>query len=436
MLDILISNVSVVTMDALNTVLTHGYVGIRDGKIAYVSCNKPDEDAKQIIDGANRALMPGLVNLHTHINMTCLRGYSDDLPLFDWLSDLTPPQNRMNERAMYLASMLGLAEMIAGGTTSISSMDMFLPTVMQAAFDAGIKGCHCNSAFCPNDTKEFSLEQDYAYTEIQRAMELHNADDGRIRLDAGIHAEYTTAPALWRSTTAFAAKYNLGLQVHLSETVREHEDCIARYHKTPACCLLDEGVFSLNNVVAAHCVHVSNEDLDLLKSHNVAVAHNPSSNLKLGSGIAPVHRMLEQGLLVGIGTDSAASNNALDMLHETRMAALLQKGVAMDPTLVPAMEALRMATVNGAQAQGRGNECGCIVPGYDADLILIRTDSPRLSPVNNIVSTLVYSATSADVCLTMVRGKILYQDGAWTTIDVPALRDEIDRVVMPLIART
>ncbi|MEG2571083.1 MAG: amidohydrolase family protein, partial [Clostridia bacterium] len=258
----------------------------------------------------------------------------------------------------------------------------------------------------------------------------HNADNGRIKIDAAIHAEYTSSRSLWQPLGEYAYINNMVLQVHLSETKREHEACIEKYGKTPTQLFNDEGVFRAKTI-AAHCVWLTDDDIDILNENGVSVAHNPVSNLKLASGVARIPLMLRRGVNVTLGTDGVASNNNFDMFEELKLSAILHKGIEHDPKTVPAAQALALATVNGARAQGRAGECGELRVGLDADIVMIDMARVNLVPCHNVVSNLVYSARGADVCMTMVRGNILYENGAFTTIDIERVKDEIERYAIP-----
>ena len=429
MLDLLIKNCVAVTMDEQASVIPGACIGVREGKIAFVTADPVDEPVRRVIDAGGKIAMPGLVNTHSHAAMVLMRGYADDYTLQTWLYDYVfPVEAELTEEDIYWGMQLAMAEMLASGTVSITDMYMYLPAMARSVGDAGLYGNLSNAAICFDpasyryDTNEVTLQN----REVLRAY--HGFDGGRIRLDAAIHAEYTSFPQLWRDYAAFAVENGLNMHVHLSETRKEHEECVAKYGKTPAAVLAENGVFDAR-ATAAHCVWVTEEDMDILRDKNVTVAHNPVSNLKLGSGIAPVGTMLEKGVRVSLGTDGVCSNNNHDLFEEIKLAALLQKGVSGDPRQIPAHRALDMATRAGAYAQGREDSLGCLKPGYDASLILVDTDRPGLMPVHHPESTLAYSARGGDVCLTMVRGRVLYENGVFTTIDIERVRAALSAVM-------
>lgn len=425
MFDILFCGLPVITMQEETPLIERAYVGVRGKKIVYVSAERPDESAERIINGRHKLMMPGFVNTHAHTAMCLMRGYADDFPLQTWLYDkVFPVEDRLDERAVLAGVALGYAESIAAGVTSISDMYFFMPASMELALKTGIRTNFCN-ALLSFDADGYRFEADNAVQETLEALSsLHGAGDGRILADMGVHAEYTSFPALWEAAAGFAKERGLNMQVHLSETRREHEECIGRWGKTPAEVLAEHGVFD-QRATAAHCVWLSESDMELLAQKGVSAAHNPVSNLKLGSGIAKTATMLEKGVNVTLGSDGCCSNNTLDFFEEMKFAALLQKGITLDPTKGAALSVLKMATVNGAKAQGREKTIGRIQEGYEADLILLDIDKPHLSPCYDPIGAAVYCAHASDVCLTMVQGNILYENGEFKTLDLEKILAEV-----------
>ena len=431
-MDILFSQVTAVTMFDRLPVIYDCYLGVTDGKISYMSQEPPAEAADRVIDGRGKILMPGLINCHTHLPMTPLRGYGDDHDLQDWLNNYVfPKEDLWDSRAIRAASLLGLAEMIRFGTTSITDMYYFSDDICQCVAEAGIKG---NIARCVT-----VFEDDYCFDTHKPSQELvalhdkwHGYDGGRIQVEASIHAEYTSFDKVWHGLAEYAINTGIGMQVHVSETSSEHESCLEKYGLTPAQ-LLD--VYHVWNprAVAAHCVWLTDEDMELFARRGVTCVHCPNSNLKLASGIAPIRKMMDKGMNVALGTDGVSSSNNTDLFEAIKLAALLSNGSTHDPVSMTAWDALKLATVNGAKAQGREAECGCLAPGMDADLILLDFAQPHLIPCHNPVSNLVYAASGHDVCMTMVRGKILYEDGKYTTIDLGSVLEEFRDYVLPLM---
>ena len=429
-MDTLFSNVTVVTMDEDLRVLFSAFVGVTDGKISYLSRKAPEEKPQQIINGEGMVLMPGLINCHTHLAMSPMRGYADDVELQTWLSDyIFPAEDRLDARCVKAATLLSLAESLRFGTTSVSDMYFYCDEVCQAVAESGMKANVSRGASLFGE--EFSFDTHPACRELVELKEKwHNFDNGRIRIDGCIHAEYTSDYRLWEAMSEYCINEGLRMHIHLSETKREHDECKERYGLTPAQVLDCHHVFDVPTV-AAHCVHVTQEDMQLLAKRHVSAAHCPVSNLKLASGCADVLGMVRAGMNVCLGTDSSASNNNLDMFEEIRAATYMAKGVSLNPKALPAQAALMMATVCGARAQGREAECGMIKLGLDADLVLLDFTQPHLMPCHNVMSHLAYSAKGSDVVMTMVRGRILYAAGEYKTIDLNAVVRELAEYVMP-----
>ena len=431
-MDILFSNITAVTMIDKLPVIYGAYVGIENGKISYISRKAPETQADRVIDGRGMVLMPGLINCHAHLPMTPLRGYGDDNNLQDWLNNyIFPKEELWDSRAIRAATLLGLAECLRFGTTSVSDMYYFSDDICQCVAESGMK------ANISRSITEFS--GDYCFDTHTGSQELaalvekwQDYDNGRIKTETSIHAEYTSHDKVWHALAEFAIDKNTGMHVHVSETRSEHDSCLEKYGLTPAQLLDVYHVWDTRST-AAHCVYLSDEDMELFARRGVTAVHCPNSNLKLASGIAPIRRMLDKGMNVALGTDGMSSSNNADLFEAIKLAALLSNGTTQDPTSLSAQTALKMATVNGAKAQGREEECGCIAPGMDADLIMLNFAQPHLIPCHNPISNLCYAASGHDVCLTMVRGKILYENGTYTTIDLDAVLREFRDYVLPLM---
>lgn len=429
-MDTLFSNVTVVTMDEELRVLFSAFVGVTDGKISYLSKEAPAEQPKQIINGEGMVLMPGLINCHTHLPMSPLRGYADDVDLATWLNDyIFPREDRLDGRCVKAATLLSIAECLRFGTTSVSDMYYFCDDVAQAVAESGIKANISRAITYFGD--DFDFEKDSRCQELVALKEKwHGYDNSRIRIEAAIHGEYTSNHQVWEQVSDYAKAEGLRMHVHISETKAEHEGAKERHGLTPAQVLDCHRVFDVP-AIAAHCVWVEDEDMQLLAKRGVTAVHNPCSNLKLASGCARVQDMVKAGMNVALGTDSNASNNTLDMFEEIRAATYMAKGASLNPEALPAQAALLMATVCGARAQGRQEECGMIKVGLDADLILLDFTQPHLMPCHNVMSHLAYCVNGHDVVMTMVRGKILYSAGKYHTIDLNAVVKEFADYVMP-----
>lgn len=376
--------------------------------------------ADRVIDCKNRMLIPGLYNLHCHVAMGLFRGYGEDMPLDRWLNErIFPAEDRLTERAVYVGSQWGIAEMLRGGVVSFSDMYYFCDQTVRAAIESGIKVNTCRSVVsfdpCADFAKDSRLLEGKALFDS-----CHGLENGRIRVDLSLHAEYTNVEGMCREMAQLAKELKTGMQIHLSETKAEHEACIARHGMTPAAFFAHTGVLDVPTT-AAHCVWVDEQDAKILAEKKVTVAHNPASNLKLGSGVMPLGILRNAGVNVALGTDSSASNNTLDVMKEMYLAAILHKGVNHTPQAFCAREFFDMATVCGARAQGR-YDCGEIAPGKKADIVLIDLEALNMYPMFDPVYALVYAGNARDVKLTMVDGKILYENGEYTTIDIEKLK--------------
>ena len=394
----------------------HGaYLGVDEAKIDYIGEGKPEKAYDLEKDMSGKLLAPGLINCHSHIAMTLMRGIGSGLPLQDWLfKAIFPIEDKLVREDIAAASRFALIEMIAGGTTSFSDMYFFPAETVAAVAEAGMKAniSRCVQCFDENQT----VEQN---TQIPQSVELfekyHNAENGRIRIDFSIHAEYTCKPHIVRAYSELCKAHGGRMHIHLSETQREVDECIARYGKSPVAWFEELGTLD-SPTAAAHCVAVSDEDIAILKRHGVNVIHNPTSNLKLGSGFAPVRKLMDAGINLALGTDGAASNNNLDMFEEMHLADIMPCGYRHDPTEVSSAEVLDMATVNGARLQGR-SDTGVLAVGKKADIIALDLDKPHLYPNFDTPALLTCAAHSSDVVLTMVDGKILYENGEYKTLD-------------------
>ena len=395
-----------------------GYLGIDGDTIEYVGAEKPAASYDREKDMAGKLLIPGLINCHCHAAMTLLRGIGSDLPLDRWLYEaMFPVEDRMKTDDFIAGAELAILELLASGVTSFSDMYMEPETLIALNDQVGMKVnlTRVVQAFDPAEPPEKN-------SRIRESLALfdryHGCQDGRIRVDFGVHAEYTTNDAHTRYYADQIRPYRekgACVQLHLSETQKEHVECIQRHGMSPAAWFEAMGIFDLP-AAAAHCVWCTPEDLSILKAHGVSPIHNPTSNLKLGSGLAPVLEMLEMGLNVTLGTDGAASNNNLNMFEEMHLAAITHNGYRHDPVIMRPDTVLRMATVNGAKLQGRP-DTGRLAAGMKADVVAVDMDRPHLYPAFEALPLLVYSAQASDVVMTMVDGKILYENGEYLTID-------------------
>jgi 5-methylthioadenosine/S-adenosylhomocysteine deaminase len=418
-------------MDQQFTIHRRGSIAITGDAIAAVGAAADACAAAETIDCGGRVVMPGLVNAHTHVPMTLLRGLADDLRLDVWLMGYMMPVERefVNPDFVTLGTRLGCAEMIRSGVTCFADMYYFEDAIAKATADAGMR------ALCAQTVLRFPTPDATSYEDsLALARDYIERWRGHPLIVPGPapHAPYTCTAEILRACAELAAEYDVPLHTHLAETTLEVDNS-RREHGMPVVpWVKKQGLFDAK-VLAAHCVHVDEGEIRALKNFNAGVAHNPSSNLKLGAGIAPVAKMLELGLDVGIGTDGAASNNDLDMFEEMRLAALLAKGAGGDPTALPARDALAMATRLGAQAMHLDRLTGSLEPGKRADLIVVDLDRLHNVPAfdrdpNGVYAQLVYAAKSTDVVDVMCNGRWLMRDRALLTLDERELRDAARRL--------
>ena len=387
-----------------------GEILIDGNKIAKIgeSLSEIETAGAEVIDGKDTLVMPGLINTHSHAPMSLLRGYGDDFPLDTWLFErVFPVEDKMTAEDVYWGGMLSICEMIRSGTTCFADMYFFSDAFAEAVASTGIRA---NISRCVDHSEAKLKEACDFYTKWQ------GAENGRITACLAPHSPYLCPPEFLREMTAEAKKLNTFLNIHLAETAKEQADYEREYGMRQMEKLEEVGFFDMP-VLGAHLVHVSDAELDILARHQVAVAHDPRSNLKLGNGVAPVTKMLAKGLTVSIGTDSPCSNNNLDMFEELQTVALLQKGITRDPTALPAGDVLTYATINGAKALQLQDEIGTLAPGKKADMIFVDLNKPHLQPGHDRISDLVYAAKGSDVKTALVDGEILMKDYQLLHID-------------------
>ena len=428
----LFTNVTALLMDEQFTTLKEGFVAVEGTAISYVGTQRPEGEFDLVIDCTGKVMMPGFVNTHTHIPMTLLRGYGGGHDLQSWLNDyIFPAEAKLDDRAVAAGTGLGLAEMIASGVTCIADMYMHTGVIAREIVKSGISAnLSCGGVYfgAPGDFSEDTCGDCRNQKELTEQW--HNHNDGQILVDASIHAEYTSNAPLWQWMADYAQAHGLRMHVHISETVSEHAASLERNGKTPIQTLDQYGVWE-NGGIAAHCVYTTEEDWAVMAAKNVAAVHNPWSNLKLGSGIAPVPAMLKAGVNVCLGTDGVSSHNSIDPFADLKLAAVLHNGVARNPMALTTRTALELATVNGAKALGRNT--GVIAPGKAADLILVDFSAPNLTPCHDVEENLVYSASGSNVCMNMARGKVIYENGTFHTLDLEQIRAEVEGYALPKI---
>jgi len=427
-LKLLIDNVSIIPMTADNFLIEKGYIVVEGNRIKAVGQGvAPIDDYDQKMDGTNQIALPGFINAHTHAAMTLLRGYADDMPLMEWLEKkIWPLEAKLTADDVYWGTMLAIVEMIKSGTTCFADMYFFMDEVARAVEKAGVR------AVLARGMVGVGPEKEQAIAESRELINKWNGSTkGRIRFILGPHAPYTCPPEYLKKVMGLAEELEVGLHIHLAETAGEFADSNRIYGQTPVAHMESLGLFN-HQVMAAHCVHLTDQDIEILAKNRVGVVHNPESNMKLASGIAPVPKLLKAGIPVALGTDGASSNNNLDMLQELRTCALLHKVSTMDPTVLPAYQALQMATINGARAlQLEG--LGQIESGKRADLILIKANEAHFIPRYDLIANLVYSGQAADVNTVIVDGNIIMHDRVIKTFDEQEVLEQSKRVAARLV---
>jgi len=414
------------TEDNIN-VAKNAFLAVDGEYITYIGIERPQGDFDVIKDMHGNILMPGLYNCHTHSPMTLLRGVGSDLPLDKWLFEkIFPIEDKLTAEDIEAGSYLALMEMVSSGTVSFSDMYFEPEKTCEAVGKAGLKANISRPVQC-FDPQENPADSERIRQSLSLFDNYHQSFDGRVLVDFCIHAEYTCDEKTTRYYSELCNDRHGNMHIHLSETEKEHNECVAKYNKTPSQWFSSLGAFN-SRAFAAHCVTLTDDDIEILKSHNVSVVHNPTSNMKLGSGFADINKFMMSGLNVALGTDGCASNNNLDMLEEMHLAGVIHNGYHRDATIMSADKIIRMATLNGAVLQGREN-CGELKVGNKADIIAVSLDSPNMIPCLDAVAAVVYSAGRSDVVMTMCDGKILYENGEYLTIDKEKVYFDVRKAV-------
>ncbi len=410
---ILIKDAVIITMNKNNEVFDCGDILIENDLIKSVGQSIQDEiNNAKIIPGKGKVVIPGLINAHNHAAMSLFRSYADDYPLMEWLEKkIFPAEARLEPEDIYWGALLAMLEMIRGGTTTFVDMYFYMEQTARASIESGMRAMLSQVFIGENAVPGFnSLEDVKSFTE-----QWNNAANGRITTILGPHAPYTCSPKFLQKVLKVTEDTRPLIHIHLSESRHEVEQSLEQYNKTPIAVMHEIGMFE-RDVLAAHCVHITEEDIDILSNNQVGIAHNPGSNMKLGNGVAPLTKLLEKDALIGLGTDGPASNNNLDMFEEIRLAALLQKGFNENPTTITAVKALSLATSSGARALKK-NDIGVIDKGKKADLVLLDFNQPHLQPKSDPIANIVYSAAASDVETVIVDGNVIYNKGEFLTLD-------------------
>lgn len=425
MSSILIKNAYIVTMVSP---ISKADLLIENGIITEIGMI--DHTADRVIDASGKVVMPGLINTHTHLAMSVFRGYADELELMDWLSQkIWPVEKKLTEKDVYWASMLSMIEMIQSGTTTFNDHYFMESEVARAAVEIGMRACLTNSVIGAGEEAEAALEAEKKLYE-----NWNGASNDRIRVMVGLHAPYSCSPEVIQKAVQLAKSLSVPLHIHYLETQDEVDQIQQKYGKDVTSFLQELGLFDVKTILA-HGVQMKEQDRKTLAQYDTAISHNPISNQKLGSGIAPVQEMLEAGLTVALGTDGAGSTNTLDMFEEIKAATYLQKVSHNRATALSGYEALQMATINGAKALGLEKEIGSLEVGKKADVILIDLNKAHLVPVHDIYSTLAYSVNGSDVETVIINGKIVMENGHLVTVDEEQVKEQVNQAVNRLFQK-
>jgi 5-methylthioadenosine/S-adenosylhomocysteine deaminase len=425
--DLLITNGIVVTMDRSETVIANGAVAVCGDRIVDIGPNEKFSDcrAAKVVDAKNGFLLPGLNYTQTHAAMTCFRGLADDLHLMTWLNDyIFPAEAKLNYEKVKTGALLACAEMILSGTTCFADMYLFEDAVAEAAKAAGMRAVVGEVLYNFPSPSYGAIEEGFVYSEnlIKKWK-----SDPLITVAVEPHSPYLCAPDLLTRASDLSNAYEVPLIIHVAETQTEVNTIFESYGKTPIAHLADIGVLS-PLLLACHCVAVTDKDIEQLASYDVKVSHNPESNMKLASGIAPVPQMMNAGICVGLGTDGCTSNNNIDMFLEMDTAAKIHKVNTLDPTVMDAKTVLKMATRDAAKALGLDGVTGSLVPGKKADIIIIDINKPHLTPMYNLYSHLVYAAGGNDVDTSVINGQVVMENRQLLTLDIEKVMADVNEI--------
>ena len=420
--DLLVTADILATQDEERRIIEDAAVIVNNGRIVALGPRSAmkGRNVREELTLGRSLLIPGLINGHTHVSMTIFRGLADDLSLMEWLTKhIFPCERHLTAEVVELGALLGCAEMLRTGTTAFADMYLMENAVAAATDRAGLRCLMGEGIFSFPSPAYASVEDGY---DLVREAAGRYREHSRIRVAVSPHSVYTTTPQILASCRDLAFELRLPLHLHLAETRNETENCLAGFGKRPVAYCRELGLLSPSTIIA-HGVELNDEELDLLATAGVHIVHNPRSNMKLASGVAPVPGMLSRNILPGLGTDGAASNNSLNLFAEMSACALLHKVHSGKPTECPAQTVFDMATLGGAAALN-WPELGRLVPGAPADMVALDLDSPNWQPLYNPISHLVYAASGHEVRMTMVEGKIVYQDGTYHTLDYALLLRE------------
>ncbi len=415
MSDLLIKNAVILTVNTKNEVIKNGGVVITDNIITQVGSmdRLKDYTAEEELNAKGMVLMPGFVNTHTHLSMTLFRGVADDVPGINWLPIIWSIEKNINEDFCYYGALLGCLEMIKSGTTCFADQYWFMDRVATAVKESGLRADLAQGILELNDPNKGARELKES---VEFASKWNGAVNGRISCRLGTHSIYTCSPSLLQQSREAADKAHVGIHIHVAEAPNEPQMAKEKFGDTSITHLENLGILK-NDVLAAHCVYVNDNDMDIMRKTNTSVAHCPSAMMKYGNEIAPVPNLLVKKVTVGLGTDGCGSNNNLDMLEEMRIAALVHKMIKKESTILTIPQMIQMTTIHGAKALGLSKDIGSVEEGKKADLILLDFKQPHLVPYHHYPSHIVYSAFGSDVNSVIIDGKVILRDRKVLTLD-------------------
>lgn len=432
--DILIHNCTILPMNGKDAIIENGLIATKKDKILYVGreTKAPKTKAAITIDGRGKVATPGLINCHTHLPMTLFRGIAEDQPLTTWLTQtIWPLEAKLTPNDIYQGALLGCLENIKNGTTTFADMYFHEEKIAKAVEKAGLR-----AVLAPGIIEAENREKGERMLKesVEFAQKYNGYADGRITAQLGPHAVYTCSPQLLTQTREEASKLGIGMHIHVAES-KQMAKLVKKKHGLTEIELLENINFLKPNVLAAHCIHLTRKEMQIIAKHNVKVSYNPTANMKIASGTPKIKTLTDLGITVGIGTDGPASNNNLDMFKEMKTAALLQKIRYMDPTVLQAQQVLEMATIDGAKALGLEKTVGSLEVGKKADIILIDFRKPHLTPIHDPYANIVYSARGSDADTVIVNGKLLMEGRKVKTLDEQEVMQKAQRTASNLLTR-
>lgn len=426
---ILIKDIMIITMEDKDSIIKKGYILVEDDKIKEVKEGDfcLNTDGLKVIDGSGCAALPGFINCHTHIPMTLLRGYGEGLPLMRWLNEkIWPFEAKLTDEDIYKGARLGMIEMIKSGTTSFVDMYYKEKVIGRSAEEIGMR------AFLGSPIIGDAWEK-----QIEETIENHNLfkSSSLVSVLIAPHSPYTCRDYVLREAGETARKYNMPVHIHIAETEDEINIIKAQYNCTPVEMCEQTGIFNGSRVIAAHCVHVNDDDIDIMSKYPVTAVYNPQSNMKLASGVAPVVKMMKKGINAALGTDGASSNNNLNMIEEMQTASYLQKLWSRDATALGAYEALKLATVNGAKGLGLEDKLGKIKEGYTADIVIMDMNKPHLTPMFDVFANIVFASSGSEVKTVIINGNVVMEDYNILTADESYIIYDAKKTVEEVLKR-